>query len=269
MLRQSVADAATSGQAAHGTGSLRAITLTKVMVGEERFMQRILVTGAARGLGFEFVRRFLARGERVFAAVRRPDSNPRWAELAGMHPGRLTVLALDVAQLDRIAEFAQVLGDHTDALDLLINNAGLLPSGERFGHVEPKDMEETFRINAAAPFLLTQALAPMLARGHQPKVLNLSTELASIAHRKQFSTPSYSISKAALNMATRLMSFELSGRGIGCVAVHPGWVKTEMGGPNAPLVVEDSVRAMIALVEQLQPAQYGGFFGLDGQPLPW
>jgi NAD(P)-dependent dehydrogenase (short-subunit alcohol dehydrogenase family) len=239
------------------------------MVSREHPMQRILVTGAARGIGFEFVRRFLARGERVFAVVRRQAGHTRWAELAGIHPGRLTVLTLDVAELDHIAAFAHTLSDHTDALDLLINNAGQLPSGERFGNVEASDLDQTFRINAAAPLLLTQALTPMLARGHQPKVLNISTELASIAHRRAFSTPSYCISKAALNMATRLMSFELATRGIGCAAVHPGWVKTEMGGPNAPVMVEDSVRALIAFVEQLSPEQYGGFFASDGTPLPW
>jgi NAD(P)-dependent dehydrogenase (short-subunit alcohol dehydrogenase family) len=238
------------------------------MVMEHR-MQRILVTGAARGIGMEFVRRFLARGERVFAVVRKPEPNARWAELAEIHSGRLTVLTLDVSRLEGIKAFAEKLADHTDALDLLINNAGLLPSGERFGHVEPADLEQTFRINAAAPLLLSQALEPLLARGNQPKVLNLSTELASIAQRKTFSTPSYCISKAALNMATRLMAFELAQRGIGCAAVHPGWVKTDMGGPNAPVAIEDSVRALIEFIERLTPAQYGGFFRPDGQALPW
>jgi NAD(P)-dependent dehydrogenase (short-subunit alcohol dehydrogenase family) len=228
----------------------------------EHRMQRILVTGAARGIGMEFVRRFLARGERVFAVVRKPEPNARWAELAEIHSGRLTVLTLDVSRLEGIAAFAEKLADYTDALDLLINNAGLLPSGERFGHVEPADLEQTFRTNAAAPLLLTQSLAALLERGNHPKVLNLSTELASIAQRKTFSTPSYCISKAALNMATRLMAFELAQRGIGCAAVHPGWVKT-------PVAIEDSVRAMIDFIERLTPAQYGGFFRPDGQAVPW
>ncbi len=232
-------------------------------------MQRILVTGAARGIGFEFVRRFLARGDRVFAAVRRPDSNAHWAELAASHPGRLIVLKLDVAELDHMAAFAHTLSEHTDALDLLINNAGQLPSGERFGHIQPGDLEETFRINAAAPLLLTQALAPMLARGNLSKVLNISSELASIAQRKAFSTPSYCISKAALNMATRLMAFELAARGVMCTAAHPGWVKTDMGGTNAPLTIEESVRALIGFIDRMTPEHNGGLFESDGQRLPW
>lgn len=232
-------------------------------------MQRILVTGASRGLGFEFVRRYLARGERVFATLRQLDGNGRWAELAGIHPGRLTLLPLDVTQPEQFASFAETLSDHTDALDLLINNAGILPSGERFGNVESSDLESCFRTNAAAPFLLTQALTPMLARGEQPRVLNISSELGSIAHRKGFSTPSYCISKAALNMATRLLSFELAQRGIGSVVMHPGWVKTDMGGPSAPLAVTDSVRAMIALIDALKPEQYGSFLSVDGSQLPW
>ncbi len=232
-------------------------------------MRRILVTGASRGIGFEFVRRYLARGERVFATLRKVDGDARWAELAGIHPGRLTLLALDVTQPDQFAAFAETLSDHCDALDLLINNAGILPSGERFGNVEAGDLESCFRTNAAAPFLLTQALTPMLARGEQPRVLNISSELGSIAHRKGFSTPSYCISKAALNMAMRLLSFELTQRGIGSVAMHPGWVKTDMGGPSAPLAVADSVRAMIALIDALKPEQYGSFMSVDGQQLPW
>ncbi len=255
--------------AAHSKRLAAAITLTKVMVHRENCMQRILVTGAARGIGFEFVRRFLARGARVFAAVRKPDANPSWIDMANIHPGRLTIIPLDVAQLDGIARFSEQFTDHTDALDLLVNNAGLLPSGERFGHIEPADLEQTFRTNAAAPLLLTQALAPMLARGVDAKVLNLSSELGSIAQRKAFSTPSYCISKAALNMATRLLSFELAPRGIICAALHPGWVKTEMGGPNAPLAVEDSVRTMIDFIDRMTLEHNGGFFRVDGQVLPW
>lgn len=232
-------------------------------------MQRILVTGAARGLGLAFVQRYLARGERVFACLRQPDPSARWAELAAIHPGQLTVLSLDMSQLDSIACFAKLLQGHTDALDLLINNAGQLPSGERFGNVEPGNLEATFRINSAAPLLLTQALTPLLERGNQPKVLNLSSELGSIANRRAFSTPSYCISKAALNMVTRLLALELTPRGIGCVAVHPGWVKTDMGGPNAPLAIEDAVRALIAFAERMLPAQYGGLFSADGRALPW
>jgi len=232
-------------------------------------MRTVLVTGASRGMGLEFVRQYLARGDRVFACVRLPGQSSVWPDLAAAHPGRLTVLTLDLAHHEEFGVFAAVLADHCKSLDLLINNAGLMATGERYGSVLGRNLIDSFTTNAAAPLLLTQALTPLLSHGQSPTVLMLSSELASIAQRKAFHTPSYSISKAALNMATRLLAFELSAKGIGCVALHPGWVQTDMGGPQAPLLAVDAVRAMLAFVDQLRPEQHGGFFSSDGTRLPW
>lgn len=232
-------------------------------------MHTVLITGANRGLGLEFVRQYLARGDRVFASVRLPGQNSVWPDLAAAHPGQLTVVTLDLNHHEEFPVFAAALADHSKSLDLLINNAGIMASGERYGSVLGRNLIDSFITNAAAPLLLTQALTPLLSHGQSPKVLMLSSELGSIAQRSSFQTPSYSISKAALNMATRLLAFELSARGIGCVAVHPGWVQTDMGGPQAPLRATDAVRAMIAFVDQLRVEQYGGFFASDGQRLPW
>jgi NAD(P)-dependent dehydrogenase (short-subunit alcohol dehydrogenase family) len=232
-------------------------------------MNRVLITGAARGIGLAFVRNFLARGDRVLALRRRADAGGALVDLAKHQAERLTLLTLDLADLDAIPALEGLVRAHVDALDVVVNNAGVLKSGERFGSVAGADLTEAFRINAAAPLLVTQALTPLLARGNAPRVLNVSTELASIARRSAFATPSYSISKAALNMATRLMAFELGARGIACAAVHPGWVKTDMGGPNAPLPVEDSVRALIGFIDRMKIADNGGYFNADGTPLPW
>lgn len=231
-------------------------------------MQRVLITGANRGIGLEFTKHFLERGEQVFAVVRKAGSLvlPKLVEI---YPGQLSVLSLDVSHSDEFENFTAALLNHTEALDLLIHNAGVLPAGERFGAVQANDLIDTFKVNAVAPLLLTQALLPLLMRGRQAKVIMISTELASIANRKAFATPSYSISKAALNMAMRLLAFELSARDIGCMAVHPGWVKTDMGGSNAPVDAEDAVRAMVALMDRFMPAQQGGFFSSDGQTIPW
>lgn len=231
-------------------------------------MQRVLITGANRGIGLGFVKHFLERGDRVFAVVRKAGS-PALPKLAEMYPGQLSILSLDVSHSNEFENFTETLSSHTEALDLLIHNAGVLPSGERFGAVQANDLIDAFKVNAVAPLLLTQALIPLLLRGHNPKVIMISTELASIANRKAFATPSYSISKAALNMAMRLLAFELSARDIGCMAVHPGWVKTDMGGSNAPLAVEDAVRPLVMLIDRFLPAQQGGFFSSDGQTIPW
>ncbi|MGE3106593.1 MAG: SDR family oxidoreductase [Lysobacterales bacterium] len=232
-------------------------------------MQRVLVTGANRGLGLEFVKRYLGRGARVFAVVRRITADAPWKELAERHPGQLSVLTLDLADSAAFAGFAQRLAGLTPALDVLINNAGILASGERLGALDGDRLVESFRINALAPLLLTQALTPLLLAGTAPRVAMLSSELASIGLRQRFGTPSYSISKAALNMATRLLALELGPRGIGCVALHPGWVRTDMGGEQAPLTVEQAVPPLIERIDQIKPEQHGGFYSADGSALPW
>ena len=170
-----------------------------------------LVTGANRGLGLELVRQLLAAGSHVVAACRHPGKATALNTLAGEYPGRLHVLPLDVAEPKTHAELARelplVLGDDGH-VDLLVNNAGVLHSGERFGRLTLANLDDSFRTNAAGPLLLTQALAPLLADG--AKVVNLSSRLGSVGLTTRFGTPSYNISKAALNMATALMARALA-----------------------------------------------------------
>ncbi|HVI59641.1 MAG TPA: SDR family oxidoreductase [Luteimonas sp.] len=229
-----------------------------------------LVTGANRGLGLEFVRQLLARGDRVVAACRQPGRATALNALAGAHPGRLHVLPLDVAdpksQAALAAELPLVLGDD-GRLDLLVNGAGVLHSGERFGRVTLAILDDSFRTNAAGPLLLAQALAPLLADG--ARVANLSSELGSIADAGRFGTPSYCISKAAQNMASVLLAHALRERGIVVVALHPGWAQTDMGGPQATLPPADSVRGMLAVIDGLGEADSGSFRDWRGGTLPW
>lgn len=232
-------------------------------------MQRILVTGASRGLGLEFVRQFLQRGERVVAACRKPGQAHDLTRLALAHPGRLTILPVDVTRPASIVELEKETRLVTDSLDLLINNAGMLPSGERYGAIEAKTLSDAFATNAMGPLLVTQAMTPLLEAGRGARVMNLTSVLGSIARRESFGTPSYSISKAALNMATRLTSFELALRGIIAFVVHPGWVRTDMGGARAEVTPEQAVAALIALVDAATPAYAGRFLGSDGEEIPW
>jgi len=177
-------------------------------------MQRILVTGGNRGIGLEFVRQLLARGDRVYAACRHPGRALALTELAGAHPGHLAVLPLELEKERSIAALAHETAALTDALDVLINNAGVLVSGERFGAIAQKPIVDTFGANVAGPLLLTQALSALLEKGNNPKVLNISSILGSIAGTEAFGTPSYAISKAALNMATRQLAAALTPRGV-------------------------------------------------------
>lgn len=228
-----------------------------------------LVTGANRGLGLEFVRQLLARGDFVIAACRHPGKAHALNLLAGDHPGRLRVLPLDLADPRTHGALAAEISLVTDEepLDLLINNAGILRGGERFGQVQATDLEASFRTNAAGPFLLTQALASQLAEG--ATVANLSSEVGSIALRQEFRTPSYAMGKAAQNMATSLLAQALAPRGIKVVALHPGWVRTDMGGAQAALSVQESVAGLLHVIHQLTAEQSGDFLDWQGQPLPW
>jgi NAD(P)-dependent dehydrogenase (short-subunit alcohol dehydrogenase family) len=228
-----------------------------------------LVTGANRGLGLEFCRQLLARGTHVVATARRPAQAHELARLAGEHPGRLHVLPLDVmdprSEVELARELPLVLGEQR--LQLLINNAGLLHSGERWPHVPAANFEDSFRTNAMGPFLLTQALSPWLADGGI--VANLSSQLGSIERTTRFGTPSYCVTKAALNMVTKLLSAALQERGITVVSVHPGWVQTDMGGEQAPLEAPQSVEGLLRVIDSLRIADSGTFLDWQGEALPW
>ena len=231
-------------------------------------MRNALVTGANRGLGLEFCRQLLAAGWRVSACCREPRRADALVALHEGAAGRLQIEALDVAAAAQIATLAERLAPRGH-LDLLVNNAGVLVSGERFGTLRAEDLARSFAINASAPLLLTQALAPLLARGHAAKVLCVTSQLGSIAQAREFRTVSYAVSKAALNMGVRRLAAELGARGITVVAMHPGWVRTDMGGVAAPLQPPDAVRGMLAVLERLTPAQGGRFYAHDGSELPW
>ena len=228
-----------------------------------------LISGANRGIGLEFTRQLLARGEHVIAACRHPGKATALNALAGEHPGRLHVLPLDVAdpksRASLVHDLPLVLGD--DRLDLLVNNAGVLHSGERFGHVEAAIQEDSFRTNAIGPFLLAQALAPLLNDG--ARIANLSSVMASIASRGEFRSPSYCASKAAQNMLTVQLAHALAARGIVVLALHPGWVQTEMGGEHATVPTADAVRGLLQVVDGATPAQSGSFLDWRGGARPW
>lgn len=229
-----------------------------------------LVTGANRGLGLALTHALLARGDRVVATCRQPGKATDLNRLAGEHPGRLHVLPLDVADARAHAELARelplALGEGA-RLQLLVNNAGVLHAGERFGKIDPRHLEDSLRTNAMGPFLLTQALAPALEDGG--KVANISSELGSIAGLSRFGTPSYAISKAALNMATALLRFALAERRITVLALHPGWVQTEMGGEEAAITPVQSAAGLVQVIDDAALADSGRFLDWRGEALDW
>jgi len=234
-----------------------------------------LVTGANRGLGLEFARQLLQAGNRVVATCRNPARAGALNRLSAQFPGRLHVLPLDVASARSREELRHELPLVLEAvrLDLLLNNAGVLQPGERFGQVSQEHLETSLRTNAIGPFLLAQMLAPLLADGSGDRrgavVANISSEIGSLAGRREFRTPSYAIGKAALNMATVQLAHALAPRGIVVAAFHPGWVRTDMGGEQAPLAAAEAASALLDRFSALETVHNGAFLDREGRSLPW
>lgn len=230
-------------------------------------MTRYLITGANRGLGLEFVRQLLARGDSVIACCREPDAATALQELAGSADGRLTVRELDVTDADAITELPAGL----PAVDVLINNAGIAAEEEAFGSFDAGTMTRVLFVNSVAPILVTQAMTPLLEKeGKQPKVVCITSVLGSISKAEGLVYGlSYGMSKAALNMGVKKLASEFKGRGIALVALHPGWVQTDMGGSGATLRPAESIGGMLNVIDKLTTADNGRYLTYAGEELPW
>jgi NAD(P)-dependent dehydrogenase (short-subunit alcohol dehydrogenase family) len=232
-------------------------------------MQRVLITGSNRGLGLEWVRQSAGRGWRVFATCRDPDSAVDLHDLADRDTS-VSLHRLDVTDASQVDDLAQSLRD--EAIDLLVNNAGVYFERwgkDSVGSIRYEDWEETFRVNTLGPMRVTEALLPQLARSERPLVLAITSHMGSIADIEAPRDYAYRSSKAALNAAMHGFACELKLRGIGVLLLHPGWVRTRMGGASAPIGPEESVRGLLSLVDGYAPNLSGGFFRFDGTRMPW
>ena len=227
---------------------------------KENHSLRYLVTGANRGIGLAFARHLSERGDQVLATARHPEKARGLAKLSRLEQ-------LDVVDEKSIASLARRIADQP--LDVLINNAGIGDAGPRFGHVSIEELEQAFRVNAIGPVAVTQALLPSLRAGQRRTVVNLSSGLASISENESGGWIAYRASKAALNQLTRTMAGELRKEGFICIAICPGWVKTDMGGHGASVSPDDSVAAMLKVVDRLKPSDTGRFLDRRGKQLPW
>ncbi len=225
---------------------------------------RFVVTGANRGIGLEFVRQLTARGEEVDATARDLEEAEELRALARLGI-RLHVHPLDVADDASVTAFAEQLG--RGSIDVLINNAGV--SGVKGGEpIDPPDILRVFNVNAVGTLRVVRALLPRLRSGKARKIVNLTSHLGSIADASG-GRYAYRLSKAALNMATRILAEDLRGDGFLTVALHPGWVQTRMGGSAAPVPPEQSIQGMLRIIDGLTAEQSGRVFDFQGRPLPW
>lgn len=226
-------------------------------------MSTVLITGAARGLGLDFTRRYAARGDRVLACSRRADT------LKGIK-GDVQHHALDVTDYDAVAALAKKLA--SEAIDVLICNAGLGgvggSSAGTLGQVDAKTWRAIFEVNALAPLMMAQAFVENVARSQQKKMIAISSRLGSIT-LNEGGRYAYRASKTALNMQWKSLSIDTASKKLICTVLHPGWVKTDMGGSAAPLTIEQSVPAMIKVIDGLKPKDNGRFLNYDGSEFPW
>lgn len=230
-------------------------------------MERVLITGANRGLGFEFARQYAQAGAAVIATCRRPGEASRLRILAREHPERVKIHPLDVIDDASIDALASVLAD--EPVNVLVNNAGVSPRGERFENIEAHAMLDVFHVNSVAPLVLARKLHPLLARADGARIVNISSAMGSLTRKDYGRHYSYAASKAALNMITRAAAHDLSADGIIVVALHPGWVQTDLGGTQATLSPTESVAGMRRVISRLRPEDSGTFLTWAGQAHPW
>ena len=219
-------------------------------------MPTVLITGANRGLGLEFVRQYCGDGWSVIATAREPTEE--------LERSCVRVEQVDMLDLDEIAEF----GAGIEQVDLLIANAGTYGPKSVTSADDGEGWSETFIVNTIAPFLLAQSVLPAIEKSGG-KLIGISTRMGSIEDNSSGGFIAYRSSKAALNAAWRSLAIDVRGRGLTAAVLHPGWVQTRMGGASAPLSPEESIAGMRRVIEALTPDQAGGFFDYDGTPIPW
>jgi NAD(P)-dependent dehydrogenase (short-subunit alcohol dehydrogenase family) len=231
----------------------------------------VLITGTNRGLGLGLVRAYLEDGWKVIA-VNRSQS----AELDELSSDHLTIMYCDLTDDDELARVADSLGENP--LDVLINNAGRMArsgfvasdqSSQGFGHFDRALWHDMFNINLFTPMRLAELLAGNLARAERGRIVTISSMLGSMELNTSGGIYAYRASKAGVNAIMKSMSVDLAERGITAIAQHPGWVRTDMGGPGADIDIETSVNGMKAVIDGLTPADSGKLLSYDGSVMPW
>ena len=230
-------------------------------------MARILITGANRGLGLEFVERYLESGDDVIATYRNEESS---FDLINMRDERsnLKLLHLDVSSKKSLNSFAENLGD--SPIDIFINNAGVYgPRNSSFENVDEENWIPAIKVNAIAPLLLTQLIIKNIRAGTDKKLIYITSKMGSIDDNKGGGAYVYRSSKTALNAVVKSLSVDLKNENIAVALIHPGWVKTDMGGPNALIERDTSVRGMTEVISNLDISSTGNFYNYDGSIIPW
>ena len=233
-------------------------------------MKNIFISGTNRGLGLSLTKLCLEAGERVFAGTRSPSE--RIALLQEQHPGTLHPILIDVSREESVRAAAEAVRGKVAHLDLVINNAALLYRESAINPIERIDFdaaEETLDVNALGPPRVMKYFLPLLYAGPHPMVVNLSSEAGSIADCQRDAWYAYCMSKAALNMASVILQNYLREKGVKVLAVHPGWMRTRMGGEDAKYDTLESAAAILALAQRDWRIDGPIFIDHTGAPMRW
>lgn len=228
-------------------------------------MQTALITGANRGIGLHLVKQFLQAGWQVVAACRKPDSA---SALAALACPQLQVLPLDVTDARSVLALVAALDGR--ALDVLVNNAGIMgPAQQGVRDMDYDGFLQTLAVNSVAPLRVSAALLPNLKLTKRPRIVTVSSQMGSFELDMGPGHIAYSASKSAVSKVMQLMAKELASEGVIVCPVHPGWVRTDMGGPNAQLDPADSAAGLFTLIDGLQLQHSGRFWTWEGHEHAW
>lgn len=227
-------------------------------------MSRILITGAGRGIGFALAKELIGRGRQVIGTVRSQENAQYFTDQLGSNA---KALVLDVTD-DKAVK--QAAADLTAPLDVLVNNAGVLGnrSPNTIDYDDFDEFAEILAINTLAPLRVTQAFLPNLRRGDRPRILTVSSQMGMMSYQKSDAI-AYRASKAAVNKIMQGVATDLKSENIAVQMLHPGWVRSDMGGSGADISVEESASGIADRLENLVIEQTGTFVNYDGSPMPW
>jgi NAD(P)-dependent dehydrogenase (short-subunit alcohol dehydrogenase family) len=229
----------------------------------------IVITGANRGLGLELTLAAVQRGHKVIAGSRSPQEQGKLLELVSRFPGQIKPVQLDVCDEESIARLAETLRADKQTVDAVINNAGiLLGRGVALEELPIEDVVRSFEVNLFGPMMVIKHLLPLMGEGGAQSILNISSEAGSITNAYGGDFP-YAISKTALNMFSKQLKRYVKDRGIRVYAIHPGWIKTDMGGERAPGDPAESANGIIDILEMKKEIGSESFFiNYKGEPMP-
>ena len=231
-------------------------------------IMNVLITGANRGIGLEMVRYSMEQGWRVFACCRNPHNADKLFNLAGLSNGKISVHIADMEELGTLQALSYEL--RNDPIDMLINNAGTYGSdNNKFGNVDVQNWLQTFQVNTIAPLKMVEAFSAQLQMSKRKLVACMSSKMASMADNGSGNSYIYRSSKAALNAVVKSLSIDLKEQNIITVALHPGWVKTDMGGAGAEITTGECVEQLFSHLSLLTIEDSGRFIDIDGSDIPW